>query len=57
MKSETRKIDRTPEDMAHLKAIREKFKQAKPSLKLLVKNRPYSIMENFSIGDFEKAVS
>ena len=36
MKSETRKIDRTPEDMAHLTAIREKFQKEKPALKKLV---------------------
>src|SRR5437764_14381272 len=38
MKSETRKIDRTPEDRARLQAIREKFQREKPSLKKLVES-------------------
>jgi predicted transcriptional regulator len=38
MKSETRKIDRTPEDKARIKAIREKFQREKPSLKKLVES-------------------
>jgi DNA-binding XRE family transcriptional regulator len=38
MKSESRKIDRTPEDRARLKAIREKFQREKPSLKGLVES-------------------
>ncbi len=38
MKSETRKIPRTPEDLARLKAIRERFQREKPSLKKLVES-------------------
>jgi predicted transcriptional regulator len=38
MKSETRKIDRTPEDRARLRAIREKFQRERPSLKKLVES-------------------
>src|SRR5262245_45077206 len=38
MKSESRKIDRTPEDKARLKAIREKFQRERPSLKRLVES-------------------
>jgi predicted transcriptional regulator len=38
MKSESRKIDRTPEDRARLKAIREKFQREKPSLRQLVES-------------------
>jgi DNA-binding XRE family transcriptional regulator len=36
MKSETRKIVRTPDDRARLRAIRERFQREKPSLKKLV---------------------
>jgi predicted transcriptional regulator len=36
MKSETRKIERTPEDRARLRAIRERFQREKPSLRKLV---------------------
>ena len=39
MKSETRKIERTPEDKARIKAIRDKFQREKPSLKRLVESR------------------
>jgi len=38
MKIETRKIPRTPEDKARLKAIRERFQREKPSLKKLVES-------------------
>jgi hypothetical protein len=38
MKSETRKVDRTPEERTRLKAIREKFQREKPSLKQLVES-------------------
>jgi len=38
MRSETRKIDRTPEDKARIRAIREKFQREKPSLKKLVES-------------------
>jgi DNA-binding XRE family transcriptional regulator len=38
MKSETRKIDRTPEDRARLAAIRERFQREKPSLRKLVES-------------------
>lgn len=38
MKSESRKIERTPEDRARLQAIREKFQREKPSLKRLVES-------------------
>jgi DNA-binding XRE family transcriptional regulator len=38
MKSETRKIERTPEDRARLQAIRERFQREKPSLKKLVES-------------------
>ena len=36
MKSETRKIERTPEELARLREIRERFQREKPSLKKLV---------------------
>jgi DNA-binding XRE family transcriptional regulator len=38
MKSESRKIDRSPEDQARLKAIRERFQRERPSLKRLVES-------------------
>src|SRR5687768_17469835 len=38
MKSESRKIERTPEERARLQAIREKFQREKPSLKKLVES-------------------
>lgn len=38
MRSESRKIERTPEDRARLRAIREKFQREKPSLKKLVES-------------------
>ena len=38
MKSESRKIERTPEEQARLKAIREKFQRERPSLKKLVES-------------------
>jgi DNA-binding XRE family transcriptional regulator len=38
MKSESRKIERTPEDRARLQAIRERFQREKPSLKKLVES-------------------
>jgi DNA-binding XRE family transcriptional regulator/predicted DNA-binding transcriptional regulator AlpA len=38
MKSESRKIERTPEEQARLKAIREKFQREKPSLRKLVES-------------------
>lgn len=36
MKSETRKTDRTPDEQARLREIRERFQREKPSLKKLV---------------------
>lgn len=38
MKSETRKIERTPEDRARIRAIRDKFQRERPSLKKLVES-------------------
>jgi len=38
MKSESRKIERTPEDRARLQAIREKFQRERPSLRKLVES-------------------
>ena len=38
MKSESRKIDRTPAEQARLQAIRERFQKDKPSLKQLVES-------------------
>jgi hypothetical protein len=38
MRCETRKIDRTPQDKARIRAIREKFRHVKPSLKKLVQS-------------------
>gem|GEM_PF-6958757 len=36
MRSETLKIDRTPEEKARIKAIRAKFQRERPSLKKLI---------------------
>jgi ribosome-binding protein aMBF1 (putative translation factor) len=38
MKSESRKLERTPADRARLQAIREKFQREKPSLRKLVES-------------------
>ena len=38
MKSESRKVERSAEDRARLKAIREKFQRERPSLKRLVES-------------------
>ena len=38
MKSESRKIERTPEEQARLRAIRDKFQRERPSLKKLVES-------------------
>ena len=41
MRHETRKIDRTPEEKARLKAIRERFQREKPSAKKLAESGEY----------------
>jgi ribosome-binding protein aMBF1 (putative translation factor) len=41
MRHETRKIERTPEEKARLKAIRERFQREKPSPKTLAESGEY----------------
>ena len=41
MRHETRRIDRTPEEKARLKAIRERFQREKPSAKKLADSGEY----------------